>query len=64
MFEIVANKKNSLDVDKFDYLQRDSKHLGLTTVGFDWQRIIRNSRVIGNQLCYNKKIINDLKQVY
>jgi HD superfamily phosphohydrolase len=29
MYEIIANKKNSLDVDKLDYLQRDAKHLGL-----------------------------------
>ncbi len=24
MYEIIANKKNSLDVDKLDYLQRDA----------------------------------------
>jgi hypothetical protein len=29
MFEIVANKTNSLDVDKLDYLERDAKQLGL-----------------------------------
>ena len=29
MYEIVANKTNSLDVDKLDYLERDAKHLGL-----------------------------------
>lgn len=34
MFEIVANKTNSLDVDKLDYLERDAKHLGLQCVSF------------------------------
>ncbi len=34
MYEIIANKKNSLDVDKLDYLQRDAKHLGLQSVSF------------------------------
>lgn len=29
MYEIIANKKNSLDVDKLDYLKRDAMHLGL-----------------------------------
>jgi len=53
MFDIIANKTNSLDVDKFDYLQRDSKHLGIKTVGFDYNRIIKNSRVINGQVCYN-----------
>ena len=34
MYEIVANKTNSLDVDKLDYLERDAKHLGLQCVSF------------------------------
>lgn len=29
MFEIVANKRNSFDVDKLDYLCRDNYHCGL-----------------------------------
>lgn len=64
MFDIVANKTNSLDVDKFDYLQRDSKHMGIKTVGFDYNRIIKNSRVINGQLCYNQKIYYELSQVF
>lgn len=64
MFEIVANKKNSLDVDKFDYLQRDAKNIGIKTVGFDYRRLITNSRVIGNHICYNQKIYHDLVQVF
>ncbi|CDW75436.1 hd phosphohydrolase domain-containing protein [Stylonychia lemnae] len=64
MFDIVANKTNSLDVDKFDYLQRDSKHMGIKTVGFDYNRIIKNSRVINGQLCYNQKIYYELAQVF
>lgn len=64
MFDIVANKTNSLDVDKFDYLQRDSKHMGIKTVGFDYNRIIKNSRVINGQVCYNQKIYYELAQVF
>lgn len=29
MFEVVANKRNSFDVDKLDYLCRDNYHCGL-----------------------------------
>ena len=29
MFDIVANHTNSLDVDKLDYLQRDSRFIGI-----------------------------------
>mmetsp|Transcript_5438 Transcript_5438/g.4123 ORF Transcript_5438/g.4123 Transcript_5438/m.4123 type:complete len:172 (+) Transcript_5438:525-1040(+) len=64
MFEIIANKKNSLDVDKFDYLQRDSKSMGFPGTGFDVQRILDNSRVIDNQICYHSKIYNVLQNVF
>ena len=29
IYEIVSNKKNSLDVDKLDYLCRDAHHVGV-----------------------------------
>ncbi len=64
MYEIVANKKNSLDVDKLDYLQRDSMHLGLTDASFEQTRIITGARVINNHICYNQKIYNDIEQVF
>lgn len=48
MFDIVANKRNSLDVDKFDYLVRDANNMAFKCSSFDSKRIIKNSRVIGN----------------
>lgn len=53
MYDIIANKTNSLDVDKFDYLLRDSKHLGIKTVGFDYNRLIKMSRVVNSEVVYN-----------
>lgn len=35
MFEIVNNPRNSIDVDKFDYLQRDAKKLGVYHCSFN-----------------------------
>jgi HD superfamily phosphohydrolase len=64
MYDIVANKTNSLDVDKIDYLQRDSSNLGLTTLGFNQSRILQGARVIENSLCYNSKNYTDVKEVY
>lgn len=64
MFDIVANKRNSLDVDKFDYLHRDSISLGLLGGGFDNKRLIIHSRVIDNKICYNQKVYNDLASVF
>ncbi|KAF8868511.1 hypothetical protein CPB85DRAFT_925814 [Mucidula mucida] len=61
-FDIVANKRNGLDVDKFDYFMRDSRMIGLgekdsTTVN----RLLDSARVIDNQICYN---IKDVENVY
>jgi HD superfamily phosphohydrolase len=44
LYDIVANETTKIDVDKFDYLLRDCKSLGLTTA-FDYQRIMANSTV-------------------
>lgn len=64
MYEIIANKTNSLDVDKLDYLNRDSKHLGISTLSFDHDRIIKESRIIKNQLCFKEKIYYDIESVF
>ena len=48
MFDIVANKRSGLDVDKFDYLQRDINSLGFKSGGFTCDRIINNTRIIDN----------------
>ncbi|KAI9340279.1 hypothetical protein BDR26DRAFT_802774, partial [Obelidium mucronatum] len=53
LFDIVNNKRNSVDVDKFDYLARDSYHCGVK-VGFDHQRSMQFTRVINDQICWNK----------
>ena len=31
LFEIVANRKTGIDVDKWDYFERDSKYLNVPT---------------------------------
>ena len=42
LYQIVNNKLNGLDVDRFDYLQRDSKHIGLN-YSFNPDRILYKS---------------------
>ena len=64
MFDIVANKRNGLDVDKFDYLNRDQVSMGIQCGSFNSKRIIKNSRVINNQICFNQKIYLDLRSVF
>ncbi|XP_061082061.1 deoxynucleoside triphosphate triphosphohydrolase SAMHD1-like [Conger conger] len=44
LYEIVANNNNGIDVDKFDYLARDSYYLGIPN-SFDYRRFLKFSHV-------------------
>ncbi|KAJ3079733.1 SAM domain and HD [Quaeritorhiza haematococci] len=58
LFDIVANKRNSVDVDKFDYLLRDCFNLGMKS-SYDPTRLMTFSRVIDNEICfYHKESFN------
>ncbi|KAH7927042.1 HD-domain/PDEase-like protein [Leucogyrophana mollusca] len=60
LFEIVANKRNGLDVDKFDYIARDCHAIG-EQGNLSLSRLINSARVINNQICYS---IKDANQIY
>ncbi|XP_060585344.1 deoxynucleoside triphosphate triphosphohydrolase SAMHD1-like [Ruditapes philippinarum] len=45
MYEIVANKRNGIDVDKWDYIARDSLMLNMK-VNFDYSRCFTRARII------------------
>jgi hypothetical protein len=53
-FDVVANSKHGIDVDKLDYIQRDVLHLNLP-LGFDHKRLIRFSKVVGDDICFHRK---------
>jgi len=46
MFQIVANKRCQLDVDKIDYIQRDSLYLGNVGIKGEFDRLITEARVV------------------
>ncbi|KAH9963277.1 hypothetical protein BC827DRAFT_1194617 [Russula dissimulans] len=60
LFEIVANKRNGIDVDKFDYIARDTRAIG-ENQNISLTRLINSARVIENQICYDSK---DANQIY
>ncbi|KAF8890397.1 hypothetical protein BD779DRAFT_1704306 [Infundibulicybe gibba] len=62
LFEIVANRRNGLDVDKFDYILRDSQVIG-DPMNISLQRIINSARVLENQICYDIKDANQLYEI-
>ncbi|XP_028427154.1 deoxynucleoside triphosphate triphosphohydrolase SAMHD1-like [Perca flavescens] len=69
LFEIVANKTNGIDVDKFDYFARDCYHLGMKN-NFDHLRFIQFARVIKvekdglNHICSRDKEVGNLYHMF
>ncbi len=63
IFQIVSNSLNGLDVDKLDYLYRDSFYFG-AGIPFDLQRIISHAQVISGHICFPEKISYDIYKVY
>lgn len=63
IFQIISNPVNSIDVDKFDYLVRDTKAVGLK-FSFNYSRIINDARVINNNICYSSQCSEDIYQMF
>jgi HD superfamily phosphohydrolase len=63
IYQIVSNSLNGLDVDKFDYLARDAKMLGIN-ISFQSDRLINNAKVINNQIVYCKQLIPDIINLF
>ena len=55
MFDIVNNKRNSVDVDKFDYITRDTQMMGLSLGQYDYSILLNDARVIGDEIVYPHK---------
>ena len=63
IYEIVANCDNGIDVDKFDYLSRDCYNLGVSK-SFCHLRLLKYARVIKNHICYPKKMIFEINNLF
>eukprot|EP00249_Psilotum_nudum_P019347 c27208_g1_i1 orf=837-1544(-) len=63
LFDIVANGRNGIDVDKFDYIERDCRACGLTC-SFQFARLMENMRVVDNEICYRAKESRNVYQLF
>ncbi|KAL3691952.1 hypothetical protein R1sor_005603 [Riccia sorocarpa] len=54
LYDIVANGRNGIDVDKFDYIERDTRACGIGN-GFNYARLMENMRVMEDEICYRAK---------
>ena len=64
IYQIVANKENSIDVDKFDYIQRDIYHSGVKTLSVDYQRIFGDINIINDNICFSEKTDMSLHSLF
>jgi len=63
LFDIISNSESGIDVDKWDYIVRDSKCSGFK-VRFSYDRIIRSARVVKNKICYAPKNSMDICNLF
>jgi HD superfamily phosphohydrolase len=55
ILQILNNKTNGVDVDKFDFIRRDTYKLGCPNESFDGDILINHARVLDNNICYREK---------
>ncbi|XP_048838641.1 deoxynucleoside triphosphate triphosphohydrolase SAMHD1-like isoform X2 [Brienomyrus brachyistius] len=67
LYDIVANKRNGIDVDKMDYFARDFHHLGFKN-DFDYKRFLSFARVCDvdgtKQICTRDKELENLYEFF
>ncbi|XP_069740423.1 deoxynucleoside triphosphate triphosphohydrolase SAMHD1-like [Narcine bancroftii] len=67
LYQIVANRKSGIDVDKWDYFARDCHHLGIQN-NFDFERFLRFARVCEvnhtKYICTREKEAGDLYNMF
>jgi len=67
LYEIVANKISSIDVDKWDYMLRDNAALSIG-VTFDYRRFILHSDIMDvegrNRLCIRDKEAESVQEMF
>lgn len=63
IFQIVSNSLNGFDVDKIDYLCRDSFYLG-TNTPFNLSDVISHVKIINGNICFPEKISYEIFKIF
>lgn len=61
----MSNPRNGIDVDKFDYMERDSQKTGVGHLAYDKFVIMRGARVFNNnEICYPESKDFEVKKLF
>eukprot|EP01086_Lenisia_limosa_P005939 TRINITY_DN2388_c0_g2_i9.p1 TRINITY_DN2388_c0_g2~~TRINITY_DN2388_c0_g2_i9.p1 ORF type:complete len:394 (+),score=7.56 TRINITY_DN2388_c0_g2_i9:240-1421(+) len=63
LFDIVANSRNGIDVDKFDYIARDSLNVSVP-LSYNSQRLLNHSKVLNDTICFHKSEVYNIYQLF
>ncbi|KAF3431286.1 hypothetical protein FNV43_RR26016 [Rhamnella rubrinervis] len=63
LYDIVANGRTGIDVDKFDYIVRDSRACGLIC-NFEFQRLMETMRVLDDEICFRAKEYRTIHKLF
>jgi deoxynucleoside triphosphate triphosphohydrolase SAMHD1 len=63
LYEVVSNPRNSVDVDKFDYMPRDARATGVNG-SCNFERLVKFARVIDGEICWWTKDSFNLYQMF
>ncbi len=63
IFQIISNNLNGLDVDKLDYLYRDSFYLGSGNP-YDLSKVISHVQIINKNICFPEKTSYNIYKVF
>lgn len=63
IYQILSNNLNDLDVDKYDYLKRDSTIINIPT-SFEFSRLISEALIISNNICYPEHTLPDILNLF
>ena len=61
--EFVANGRNSIDVDKFDYIMRDCYYCGVKA-SCDFSRLMEMSKVVGGEMCWKASEVDNIYDLF
>lgn len=64
LFDIVSNERNSIDVDKIDYIQRDCRSTNIPYVLCNVKLLLKQVWVCDNEICYPEKYAMEVAKLF